>query len=79
MNQLTLFTKFPVVGATKTRLIPKIGAEGAAIIHRALTERTLKTMNSFRKQHNIHIEISYTGSNLSKMIEWLGKDFSYRP
>jgi rSAM/selenodomain-associated transferase 1 len=43
-NALTIvFAKAPRAGAVKTRLIPLLGAEGAAALHRQLTHRTLVT------------------------------------
>lgn len=43
-NALTIvFAKAPRAGEVKTRLIPLLGAEGAATLHRQLTHRTLVT------------------------------------
>jgi rSAM/selenodomain-associated transferase 1 len=41
-----VFTKAPRAGAVKTRLIPLLGAEGAAALHRQLLHRTLVTATS---------------------------------
>lgn len=38
-----MFAKAPVAGLAKTRLIPALGAEGAARLHAGLVERTLRT------------------------------------
>jgi rSAM/selenodomain-associated transferase 1 len=38
-----VFTRTPVPGRVKTRLIPAIGAEGAANLHRAMLRRTVAT------------------------------------
>ena len=38
-----VFAKAPRAGAVKTRLIPVLGAEGAAVLHRQLLHRTLVT------------------------------------
>jgi len=40
---IVIFAKAPVPGETKTRLIPAIGAEHAAMLHAALVERALGT------------------------------------
>ena len=40
---IVVFAKAPVPGEVKTRLIPTLGAEGAALLHAALTERVLAT------------------------------------
>jgi len=40
---IAVFARAPVAGQTKTRLIPLLGAEGAAALQRRLIERTLAT------------------------------------
>lgn len=40
---IAVFAKVPQPGAVKTRLIPVLGAEGAAALHARLIERTLAT------------------------------------
>jgi rSAM/selenodomain-associated transferase 1 len=39
--RIIVFARAPVPGATKTRLIPALGAEGAALLHRRLVRRML--------------------------------------
>ncbi|MGH8582986.1 MAG: TIGR04282 family arsenosugar biosynthesis glycosyltransferase [Gammaproteobacteria bacterium] len=39
---LLVFARAPVPGAVKTRLVPRLGEEGAARLHRWLVERTLQ-------------------------------------
>lgn len=71
--RLVLFTRFPVPGSAKTRLIPAVGAEGAAAVHKRLTEQTAKTL-----RHIGHtIEIHYTGENAEAFAQWLGGDLTY--
>ena len=41
---LFLFTRFPQPGKTKTRLIPAVGAEGAAAVQRQMTEHVLRLL-----------------------------------
>ena len=43
---IIVFAKAPQAGAVKTRLIPLLGAEGAAALHRQLVHRTLFTATS---------------------------------
>lgn len=40
---LLVFARAPQAGTAKTRLIPALGAEGAAALHAGLVERTLQT------------------------------------
>lgn len=41
--RLAVLAKAPVAGVVKTRLIPALGAEGAAALHRRLVRHTLET------------------------------------
>ena len=41
--QLAIFARAPIAGQCKTRLIPALGAEGAAQLHATLVEKTVKT------------------------------------
>jgi glycosyltransferase A (GT-A) superfamily protein (DUF2064 family) len=56
--RLVLFTRFPTPGQAKTRLIPALGAEGAAALHRHLTERTLDAMYAV----SLPIDLLVTGA-----------------
>ena len=42
-TRIVIFAKAPIPGEAKTRLIPAIGAERAAMLHAALVERALET------------------------------------
>jgi uncharacterized protein len=48
MMHIAVFTRAPVAGASKTRLIPLLGAQGAADAQRAMTWRTLQTATAVR-------------------------------
>lgn len=74
-KRLIVFTRYPEPGETKTRLIPTLGAQGAADLQRAMTEHALATAQSLT---NIEIEINYTGADEVSMCEWLGKSLHYR-
>lgn len=41
--RIVVLAKAPVAGTVKTRLAPRLGAEGAARLHAALVRRTLRT------------------------------------
>lgn len=47
-REIAVFAKVPQPGAVKTRLIPVLGAEGAAALHARLIERTLATVRAVR-------------------------------
>lgn len=74
---LIIFTRYPEVEKTKTRLIPSLGAKGAADLHRTLTEQTLRTVKPLQHQANIRITIYFTGGSSDLMQAWLGTGFKY--
>ncbi|MEP2990479.1 MAG: TIGR04282 family arsenosugar biosynthesis glycosyltransferase [Parasphingorhabdus sp.] len=76
-TRLVLFTRYPVAGQAKTRLIPAIGAPAAAEVHRKLTERTVKLL-SLNEQPT---EVQYTGGTIAQFESWLGTaiEFSEQP
>ena len=45
---ILIFAKAPVPGEVKTRLIPALGEQGAAMLHTALVERTITTAQATR-------------------------------
>ena len=75
-ERLLIFTRFPEPGATKTRLIPALGVEGAADLQRQMTERVLALSKTLDQ---ISVEVVYTGGSLAQFREWLGEDWEYRP
>lgn len=75
---LIIFTRYPEPGVTKTRLIPALGAEGAAALHRHLTECTLNSVKALQAQSNLSVEICFTGGTEQLMQDWLGKSYVYR-
>lgn len=46
-RHLLLFTKHPTPGHAKTRLIPALGAAGAAALSRSLSEHALAVARAF--------------------------------
>jgi len=78
-KHLIVFTRYPEPGTTKTRLIPLIGAEGAADLQRKMTEHTLSQVKRLSTSHELAVEIRYEGGDKNLMQTWLGQDFEYRP
>ncbi len=78
-QQLLIFTRFPVPGQTKTRLIPALGEEGAADLQRHLTEHMVQLAQQFKLIHPIAVTIVYTGGTAAQMQQWLGADLDYSP
>jgi len=78
-KHLIVFTRYPEPGTTKTRLIPLIGAAGAADIQRKMTEHTLLQVKRLSTQRELSVEIRYEGGDKHLMQTWLGQNFEYRP
>ena len=78
-RRLILFARFPVAGKVKTRLIPALGEEGAAALHRRLTLRTLRTAHALCQSQNVELEIRFAGDEANQMQHWLGDDWLCRP
>lgn len=73
---LIIFTRYPVPGQTKTRLIPALGAMGAAALQRQLTEYTLRTVQTLK---DIDVSVYFSGGTGVQLQAWLGNDWIYQP
>lgn len=78
MDQLLIFTRFPEPGRTKTRLIPALGAEGAADLQRELTARTLRWAEGVARDYPLRVVVLFDGGDAAAMRRMFG-DFDYRP
>ena len=74
---LIIFSRYPEPGKTKTRMIPALGAEGAANLQRRLSEYTLKQARKLRQLREVEIAVYFTGGNANLMSEWLRDDVNY--
>jgi rSAM/selenodomain-associated transferase 2/rSAM/selenodomain-associated transferase 1 len=79
LEGLIVFTRYPEPGKTKTRLIPSLGSEGAADLHRRMTEHTVACLRQLKKSRPMFIEIHHEGGDKSLMRQWLGSDLFFRP
>ena len=71
--RLVLFTRYPEPGRAKTRLIPALGPDGAARVHRRLTERSVAAMRA----SGLPIELRVTGAEPDAFAAWLGDDLVF--
>ena len=62
-EQLIIFSRYPEPGRTKTRLIPALGADGAARLQRQMTGQCLKTAEKVATSRGLSLELRYTGGN----------------
>jgi rSAM/selenodomain-associated transferase 2/rSAM/selenodomain-associated transferase 1 len=78
-KRLILFARSPKPGRVKTRLIPALGAEGAAALHRRLVLRTLRTTNTACQNAEVELEVRFAGGSEDQMRHWLGISGMCRP
>jgi rSAM/selenodomain-associated transferase 1 len=76
-NKLIVFTRYPEPGQTKTRLIPVLGKQGAANLHRLMAQKTIARTRSIENSGGLSVEIYYAGGSQQLMQDWLGPDFIY--
>ncbi|MFN9175458.1 MAG: TIGR04282 family arsenosugar biosynthesis glycosyltransferase [Synechocystis sp.] len=76
-HRLLIFTRFPIPGQTKTRLIPALGKDGAANLQRHLTEHIVELAHQVSLVYPIAVTIVYTGGTEAQMQQWLGTGFDY--
>jgi uncharacterized protein len=72
-----LFTRYPEPGSTKTRLIPLLGAQGAANLQKKMSERIVAETILLAESRPISLEIHYDGGNLTQMRAWLGDSCTF--
>jgi hypothetical protein len=78
-DRLILFTRYPRPGGAKTRLIPVLGAAGAAEFHRRLTESVASAARQAGRLRALTLEVCFDGGDDGPMRTWLGPAFRYRP
>jgi rSAM/selenodomain-associated transferase 1 len=78
-HHLIIFTRYPEPGKTKTRMIPALGAAGAAQLQRQMTEHTLAQVWGLKRLRRVIPEVHFTGATQEQMQDWLGTDWVYRP
>lgn len=79
IQRIIVFSRYPQPGQTKTRLIPALGAVGAAQIQAALTHHTLQTVNRHSALSGCEIEVRFTGCDAALMQQQFGAGPHYRP
>ncbi len=80
-SNLLIFSKYPVAGKAKTRLIPALGAEVAAQLHWRLAESAIDIARSWSRQisrNTTRVTVHYTGAEEKDFCSWLGSDLDYQ-
>jgi len=78
-RHLIVFTRLPEKGTTKTRLIPALGAKGAAELQRKMTEHILARISSAGITPELSIQIRFEGGRAKQLQSWLGPEYTYHP
>jgi len=71
--RLLIFTRYPVAGKTKTRLIPTLGADGAARLQKRLTEKMIGQAKLLEQKFGTSTTVHYLGGSKEEMTGWLGQ------
>ncbi len=78
-ERLIVFTRYPEPGKTKSRLIPVLGAEGAAEFQRQMTEHAMAQAREVINERLVSVEVRYEGGDKRLIRKWLGPGLSYCP
>jgi uncharacterized protein len=73
-----VFTRYPTAGKVKTRLIPALGEEGAAALHKKMAEHTISQVRGLQRLLPCDLEVWFVGGYLALMQAWLGEDLVYQ-
>ena len=76
-HRLIIFTRYPEPGVTKTRMIPALGAAGAADLQRGMTEHLMAKVKALIARQPLTVEIRFDGGSEKLMRNWLGPEFTY--
>lgn len=77
--RLIVFTRYPQPGQVKTRLIPALGAEGAARLQELMTGHTTLQARCCAAELKAEIEVRFDGGGKKNFKNYLGKDLIYSP
>ena len=80
-SRLMIFSRYPVTGKAKTRLIPALGPDGAAQLHRRMTEYIVNIARStyeIKFENHCRVTVHFTGADLKKFRAWLGPELQYQ-
>ena len=77
-DRLIVFTRWPRPGEAKTRLIPALGAEGAAYLQRRMTHHVLRQGRELRRRRGTEMEVRFEGGTPSLMRQRFGGGIHYR-
>lgn len=71
-SRIIIFSRLPIPGKAKSRLIPLLGKEGAADLQRHLTKKVCSIARSVCLHSGAELEIHFTDGSHREMEDWLG-------
>ncbi len=74
---IIIMTRYPEAGRVKTRLLPALGAVGAARLHRQMVEHTVSSVKVFSAAAGAGIFLFFQGGTKALMTAWLGDEVEY--
>ena len=74
---LILFTRYPVAGQVKTRLIPTLGAAGAAKLQEVMTGHAVLQARCCAARLRAEVEVRFSGCGKALAKKWLGAGLRY--
>jgi rSAM/selenodomain-associated transferase 2/rSAM/selenodomain-associated transferase 1 len=76
-DHVLLLARYPVPGQAKTRLVPALGPESAARLHRRLAEHVAGVVRAASVSCDAGVTVCFTGAGRKEFRAWLGCDFAY--
>jgi rSAM/selenodomain-associated transferase 1 len=76
-ERIIVFAKYPHAGFVKTRLIPALGANGAAELHEMFTRATLAIAKEACEGRSCDLDIRFVGGNCDQMRKLFGSEFCF--
>lgn len=67
-DALILFTRVPIAGQTKTRMMPQLYGEQCAALHRAFLQDLAQAIAQFRNAHEAALFVSYTPEGAEQQL-----------
>jgi rSAM/selenodomain-associated transferase 1 len=76
-RRLIIFTRFPEPGRVKTRLIPVLGPQGSADLHRRLTALTIEWAFELMERQLVQVDIYFDGGTSEQMKACFGSHLHF--
>jgi rSAM/selenodomain-associated transferase 2/rSAM/selenodomain-associated transferase 1 len=77
--RVVVLTRYPRPGLVKTRLIPVLGPEGSADLHRTLAGHCIRQVKPLLATREAQLEVRFDGGSEREMRAWLGRRTRLRP